>query len=224
MDINHEENMIFPDIFDGHAMGFFTTRTMGSYIEEITGRRVYFPIQEHTDTVIELDPDLTPKVGDAVITDRANVILGVRVADCVPILIFDTRRFVIGAVHAGWRGTAKGILKKTISTLAARYGSKSEDLLLAIGPSIGQCCYEVRPDVADAVTHETGPGDYQKIKGDRVLLDLQRANKLQAMRMGVPESQIEAVAECTACQIDKYFSYRRDGNPSGRQGGFISLP
>ncbi len=224
MSSGHEENMIFPDIFDGHAMGFFTTKAMGSYIEEITGRKVYFPIQKHTDTVIELDPDLTPKEGDAVITDRANVILGVKVADCVPILIFDTRRFVIGAVHAGWRGTAKGILKKTISTLGARYRSRPEDLLLSIGPSIRQCCYEVDKDVADAVIHETGPGDYQIKKGDRFMLDLQRANMLQAMRLGVPESQIEAIEECTACHAEKYFSYRRDSKTSDRQGGFISLP
>ncbi len=221
---HYEESMIFPDIFDGHAMGFFTTKTMGSHIENITGRKVYFPIQKHSDTVIELDPDLTPKEGDAVITDRANVILGVEVADCVPILIFDTRRFVIGAVHAGWRGTAKGILKKTISTLETRYRSRPEDLLLAIGPSIGQCCYEVDNDVADAVVHETGPGDYQIKKGDKSMLDLQRANKLQAIRLGVPESQIEAIGECTACQTEKYFSYRRDKDASGRQGGFISLP
>lgn len=221
---SYEESMIFPNIFDGHAMGFFTTRAMGSYIEDITGRKVYFPIQKHTDTVIELDPDLTPKEGDAVITDRANVILGVKVADCAPILIFDTHRFVIGAVHAGWRGTAKGILKKTISTLEARYRSRPEDLLLAIGPSIGQCCYEVDQDVADAVVHETGPGDYLIKKGDKSMLDLQRANKLQAIRLGVPEGQIEAIGECTSCQSDKYFSYRRDKDANGRQGGFISLP
>ncbi len=221
---NHEDSMIFPDIFDGHAMGFFTTRAMGSYIEDITGRKVYFPIQKHTDTVIELDPDLTPKEGDAVITDRANVILGIKVADCVPILIFDTRRFVIGAVHAGWRGTSKGILKKTISRLEQRYNSRSEDLLLAIGPCIGQCCYEVGHDVIDAVVHETGPDNYYIKNGDKFMLDLQQANRLQAIRLGVPESQIEAIGECTSCQSDKYFSYRRDENVKGRQGGFISLP
>lgn len=219
-----EDSMIFPDIFEGHVMGFFTTREMGSYIKDLTGRKVYFPIQEHTDTVIELDPALTPMVADAVITDRFDVIVGIKVADCTPVLIFDTRKLAIGVVHAGWRGTAKGILKKTINQLEYRYRSNPEDMLIAIGPCIGHCCFEVDKDVVDAVVHGSGPGEYYTEDGEKYFLDLQKANKLQALSAGVPDYQISTIGECTHCKPDKYYSYRRDKDSSGRQGAFIGLP
>jgi YfiH family protein len=216
--------MIFPDLFDGHVMGFFTTRNLGVDIQEMTGRKVYFPIQEHTDTVIELDPDLTEKAGDAVITDRFDVILGVKTADCVPILVFDTQRLVIGAVHAGWRGTSKGILKQTISRLSQRYKSDPSNLLVTFGPSIGQCCYEVGEDVLGTVRGQTGEGDYIKVSGNKHFLDLKEANRLQALSSGVPGQGMSVLEECTRCNKDRFFSYRRNSQSPGRQGGFIGLP
>lgn len=221
---SRDDSMIFPDIFDGNVMGFFTTKKMGSYVENMTGRKVYFPIQEHTDTVIELDSDMKAKTADAVVTDRFDVILGIKVADCVPVLVFDTNRLVIGAVHAGWRGTSMGILKKTINFLEYRYRSDPMDMLIAIGPSIGRCCYEVDWNVMDAVVHETGPGEYHHQKEEKFHLDLQAANRIQAVTAGVPDVQISTIQECTCCMSEKYNSYRRDGDASGRQGAFISLP
>jgi len=221
--------MIFPEIFEGHVMGFFTTCDLGTSLYGLTDRKVYMPTQEHTDIVMELDPEMTPKVADAVITDRLDVLLGVQTADCVPVLIFDTNRLAMGAVHAGWRGTARGILTKTIARLEERYGSRPEDLLIAIGPSVRECCYEVGADVVGAVSHATpGPQDEYIISKtsntEKFHIDLQAANRLQAIASGVPEGKIETTRECTCCTPGKYHSFRRDKATAGRQGGFIGLP
>lgn len=216
--------MIFPEIFDGHVMGFFTEKELGTDVQGLTGRRVYSPIQEHTGTVISVKNNLSPKVADAVITDRSDVLLGVQTADCVPILLFDRVKHVCAAVHAGWRGTAKGILKKTIKAMCDKYGCSAGEILLAIGPAIRWCCYEVGDDVVEAVSKATGSGEYHNVKDGMNCLDLQSANRFQALSMGVQEHHISVIEECTSCFPDRYYSYRRDGKATGRQGGFIGMP
>ena len=232
--------MIYPEIFDGFVMGFFTGKDVGLNVEAITGRRVFYPVQKHTDTVIHVREKTRPSAGDAVITQRNDILLGVKSADCVPILIYDKVGHAIGAVHAGWRGTAAGILKKTIKEMEAAFCTDPEDLLISLGPSIRWCCYEVGREVIDAVKKETGKdGEYYKPKkagrgeaGNKFCLDLQSANKLQALSMGVPERSISIVEECTYCFPDRYYSYRyalKQGGPDSpaakrRQGGFIGMP
>lgn len=219
-----ETGLIYPELFNGHVMGFYTTRELGVSLDGLTDRKVYFPSQKHTDTVIELDPHFTPADADAVVTDRFDVIIGVITADCVPVLLFDTQQLVIGVVHAGWRGTAKGILKKTISFMSKRYRSEPQDILVSIGPSIRWCCYEVGQDVFDAVSAETGPGDYHNRSKGRHFIDLASANRFQALSLGVEPDNIEVTEQCTRCLPEVFHSYRRDGSKAGRQGGFISLP
>lgn len=213
--------MIFPEIFDGCVMGFFTDKELGTSVEGLTGKRAYFPKQEHTDIVINLNSDTRQKTADAVITTRADVVIGIKTADCVPILVFDRVNEVMGAVHAGWRGTAKGIIKKTIEKMREKYKSRPEDILLAMGPSIKMCCYAVGPDVLEAIKEQTGEGDYFKSNGDKHCVDIQAANKLQALGMGVPERNISMSEDCTYCSHEKYYSYRFDKKTKGRQGGFI---
>lgn len=215
--------MIFPEILDGHVMGLFTDKELSTDIRPLTGRPVYMPIQKHTDRVLEVDPALTPREGDAVITDRFDIIIGIKTADCVPILVFDTQRLIIGAVHAGWRGTASGILKKTISAMGARYKSRPEDMLIAMGPSIRWCCYTVGQDVLDAVSATTGKGEYHYMRDGNICLDLQSANKYQALSLGVPQESISITEECTYCYPDRYHSFRYNQTDK-RQGGFIGLP
>jgi YfiH family protein len=216
--------MIFPEIFDGFVMGFFTDRELGVDVQGLTGRKVYFPLQEHSDRVLPVKRVLEPKAADAVITDRHDILLGIQTADCVPILLFDSMNHAIGAVHAGWRGTGKGILKKTIKSMQEKYSTRPGDLFVAMGPAIRWCCYEVGEDVVRAVSKATGDGHYHMIRDGRNCLDLQSANKCQAMSMGISELNISVTEECTFCYPDRYYSYRYDRDIFGRQGGFIGMP
>jgi YfiH family protein len=184
---------------------------------------IYMPVQRHTDHVHVLRFDMDRKVSDAVLTRRANVLLGVVVADCVPILLHDPVRMVCGAVHAGWRGTASGILKKTISVMVKEFYSNPSDILMAIGPSIRWCCYHVGREVLDAVKLTTGDGEYQMSRGSTLCLDLPSANRVQALSKGLSEKNILMSDECTYCNPHKYYSYRYAKGPTGRQGGFIGM-
>lgn len=216
--------MIFPELFDGRVMGFFTDREVGTKVGPLVGRPVYTPKQEHTDHVIVLDKDLTLRTGDAVITRRDDIVIGVKTADCVPILLFDPLNGAVGAVHAGWRGTAKSILPKTIQQMTKKYKTNPAELVISIGPAIRWCCYEVGQDVLDAVVKATGKGTYHKKQDGIQCLDLQSANVYQAIASGVRQEHISIIEECTYCYPEKYYSYRFDKSTKGRQGGFIAIP
>lgn len=211
--------MIYPEIFNGFALGFFTDGKVGIDIDALTHKKVYLPVQEHTDTVDFIEEDLRPRTADAVITKRDDILIGVKVADCVPILLFDRERSIAAAVHAGWRGTAKGILRKTITAMTNKYGSDPVDILISMGPSIKKCCYEVSDEVIQAITEETGVGDYHS----KTHLDLHGANMVQAVSSGIRPEHIDIIEECTCCFNGKYHSYRRDNGARGRQGGFIGI-
>ena len=215
--------MIYPGVFEGRVMAFFTDREVGLDVSGITGRSVYMPVQEHTGSIIELGASLAPRVGDAVFTIRRDVLIGVKTADCVPVLLHDPVNMVMGAVHAGWRGTAQGILRLTIQAMSERYSTRPSDILLAIGPAIRWCCYEVGRDVLDAVVAATGEGDYHKVRDGKLCLDLPEANLRQAISVGVMNHHVWISDECTWCHPEKYYSYRYD-QATGRQGGFIGMP
>ncbi len=222
------ENLIFPEIFSSKIMAFFTGKSPGddlnriSRIASVKRDDIYMPIQKHTDKVIVLD-SLEPKIGDAVVTNKKGILIGVQVADCVPILLVDKKKYAVGAVHAGWRGTAEGILKKTITRLADRFFSSPSDILIAIGPSIRWCCYGVGYEVVENVQKTTGLGDYIMNKGEKYCLDLATANKYQALSSGVSSENIWMSDECTFCLPQKYYSYRFAKGHTGRQCGFIGI-
>lgn len=228
------KRLLFPGNISGHATAFFTGKDPGADLGEI-GRiigidehHIYLPIQKHTDTVTVPDADLSPRIADAVVTNRKEILIGIQVADCVPILLYDPRQRVIGAVHAGWRGTAAGILKETVRTFAERFSSDPGDILMAIGPSIKSCCYEVDPDVAHAVEKASGHDDqtredYIRKKGSKYHVDLPLANKYQALSEGIRQENIRIAPDCTFCNPEKYCSYRYAKGTTCRQGGFIGL-
>lgn len=221
--------LIFPEILRGYVTAFFTGKYPGADRNLISSALsksnvdVYMPIQKHTDKIIVLDSSREPKIADAVITVEKNVLIGVQVADCVPIIIYDKEKGIMAAVHAGWRGTASGILKITLDTMVNRFFVKPADILIAFGPSIRWCCYQVDYTVLSAVQCTTGEGDYYMDRGDKHCLDLSAANRYQADSMGIPSSNMWISDECTFCYPDKYFSYRYAKGPTGRQGGFIGL-
>lgn len=215
--------MIFPEIFDGKVMGFFTDRSSARDMPALTGRTVFMPKQEHTSSIVDIEDDLTEVTADAAFTLRHDLILGIKTADCVPMLIFDPLRQAMGAVHAGWRGTAMGLIAKSVSHMADRYGSDPSDMLIAIGPAIRWCCYEVQKDVLDRVIAVTGEGQYHMVRDGKICLDLQSANRIQAESEGVLPRNISVLEECTFCFPDKYYSYRYDGTDK-RQGAYIGMP
>ena len=190
-----------------------------------------------------------PLRGDGVITNQRNVLLGVQVADCVPVLVADVKRGAIGAFHAGWRGTAKRIVERGIGYMRAVFGCRPSDIQAAIGPCVHSCCYAVGDEVidefhsqfsyADELFSEVYDRDPVKEKypllfltarapghsniGPQTHLDLVEANRRQLLDAGVSKDQIWAAKECTSCRNDLLFSHRREAGYTGRLMGVIGL-
>jgi hypothetical protein len=222
--------VIVPDVFPREAVrAIFTTKAVAvdlpaiSAITTFPPHLIYLPLQKHTDKVAVIDHDLQPLVADAVISRRRGLLIGVQVADCVPVLIYDRRNQAFAAVHAGWRGTAEGIVKKTIEVMVHRFCLSPQDMLVAFGPSIRSCCYQVGYEVVGAVSRATGEGSYVIERGEKYHLDLAAANRLQAISCGVLPEHVWTSDDCTSCLPEKYYSYRRDRAYSGKQFGFIGV-
>lgn len=158
---------------------------------------------------------------DALITNTPGVGLVVFTADCTPILLWDPVTGAVGAAHAGWRGTAAGIAKKTVEAMVDAYGCKRSNIRAAIGPNIGPCCFETDGDVPQAMLTALGEEAKEHIRkaDDKYYVNLKVLNALFLRRAGV--TQIEISGECTACQPDRYWSHRRTGSQRGSQGAII---
>ncbi|MGL1894377.1 MAG: peptidoglycan editing factor PgeF [Spirochaetaceae bacterium] len=157
---------------------------------------------------------------DALITKEVDVLLNIFVADCVPIVIFDPINRVGALCHCGWKGTYKKLLIKTISKLVDNYNSSIPDLLIGIGPSIGGCCYNVSEDLYTKFAPTTGEG---YIKNKKYYLDLKEINKNQSLNIGIINSNIEVMNICTSCNNDMFFSFRKEGEPSGRFSCYLNI-
>lgn len=165
-------------------------------------------------------------IGDGLSTDEAGLALGIRTADCAPILLADRRRGAVAALHAGWRGTAAGIVARALEHLAAEYGSEPADLDAVIGPAVGGCCYEVGEDVRAAL--EAGPlarlAEILPGPEGRFRIDLARLNAAALAAAGVRPARIQILAACTRCANDRLHSYRAEGAGVGRNWSFIATP
>lgn len=160
---------------------------------------------------------------DGLWTVDPAAVVGVLVADCVPVLIADTGGRAVAAVHAGWRGTRAHIVTRAIERLEA-FGIPPADLRLAIGPAIGPCCFEIGDDVAAELEAAfPGAGDaIRRSPAGRPRADLWSLNAQAARAAGVTDDQIDVLRHCTSCD-DRFFSHRRDGPGTGRQAGVIGL-
>jgi len=157
---------------------------------------------------------------DALITNQKNIMLTILTADCVPILLFDPTQKVVGAIHAGWKGTEQEILKKTIEKMQSEFGSNPKNIIAGIAPSIGKCCYEVDWNVAQ---HFKNIEKAYTKKNNKYMLDLPHINKTQLLKAGVKNENIELSNICTACEVNSYFSYRKEQGCSGRFMSMIGL-
>lgn len=162
---------------------------------------------------------------DGLVTNVKNITLATFYADCVPIFFLDKEKQVVGLVHAGWRGTVKGIACKMVDILVEKFNSQPKDILVGIGPSIGQCCFEVGEEVfkefkkayTDIIDNIT-----QKIS-DKYYIDLWKTNKLILEKKGILPSNISISGLCTSCNTDLFFSYRKEKGKTGRMAALIKL-
>lgn len=163
---------------------------------------------------------------DALVSRSPDVALVVRAADCVPLLIADRQTRAVAAVHAGWRGTAARVAVAAVESLTREFGSRPEDLIVAIGPAIGPCCYEVGPDLVDAFAaagHERYLIDrwFLTPREKKMRLDVPGANRDQLVLAGVREENIHVSGLCTAMHLDLLTSYRVEKEKAGRIAGVI---
>ncbi len=168
--------------------------------------------------------------GDGLVTDVPGILLGVGTADCVPVLVVDVAKRVVAAFHAGWRGTVAGIVERGVAKMGEEYGSRLEDLMAAVGPSIGACCYTVGEEVRAEFGKKFGFADSLFRFGDagEIRLDLWEANRRQLVDAGVGAERIAVVGECTACARDgdgarRYFSHRGEKGVAGRMLNVVGV-
>jgi YfiH family protein len=186
---------------------------------------------------------------DGMMTSEPGVLLAIQTADCIPVLIADRKRRAVAGFHAGWRGTLKRIVENGVGRMRLEFGSRPEDLIAAIGPGIGQCCYAVGEEVrgefesqfsyAGELSCEVYDSDPVKEKypllfmtarapghsnlGPHVHLDLVEANRRQLLDAGVKPTAISVVGDCTSCRTDRYFSYRAEHGFTGRMFSVIGM-
>ncbi len=178
----------------------------------VTGQQV------HGNHVVAVTPQdrgrVCPKT-DALVTAFPNLALMLRFADCQPILLYDPARHALGLIHAGWRGLAQGVVRRAIETMRRTFGSDPRDLVAALGPAIGPCCYEVGDNVATAMGYVLP--NWRRVMqrdGSKWRLDLPAANAQQLADTGV--AHIEEAGICTSCHNDEFYSHRAENGVTGR--------
>lgn len=203
---------------------------------EILGNALNFEVknlvlshQTHTDIVLPVGKEHTgaglfgPELPecDGLITNEPGVALAIFTADCTPILLHDPVTGAVGAVHAGWRGTASSIAGKAVAAMAREFGSDPADICAAIGPNIGVCCFETDADVPNAMTEAFGKEAESFIfpKNDKHYVNLKEINALVLRRAGV--KNIDISLDCTVCQCRRFWSHRVTKGDRGSQGAII---
>jgi polyphenol oxidase len=157
---------------------------------------------------------------DALITNQPNVFVGVTVADCTPILIYDARNQAVGAVHAGWRGAASEIVLKTLQTMQTTYGTHPDDCYAYVGTCIDECSFEVGGEVAEQFEDAFKRFDSTL---NKYFIDLKRANAAQLSDFGIPDNQVEVSSFSTITHNEDYFSYRLEKGQTGRMLAVIGV-
>ena len=222
----------------------FTTRTcisVGDILKNqfgLNSDKVFTVKQVHGDNICIINSSLRgthPVVGshhsllpieaDAIITNIKNLPIGVFTADCLPIVLADIRGRVVGIIHAGRVGTSLEITKKTVGKIKENFGISAEEIIAAIGPGIGGCCYEV--DEKSINPFKDRLEYFEKIAiekyNGRWMLNLIGVNKIQLMESGLKSENIFTAEFCTSCHNDKFFSYRREGKTAGRMVSFVAI-
>lgn len=185
-------------------------------VRQVHGDRVLV-VDRLEDADLWEDPVKLPEA-DGLIIARSGTAVATVHADCVPIILVDVEKRVVAAVHAGWRGTLRGIARVAVGEMQKAFNSKPADLVAAIGPSIGECCFEVLPELykkfREKFTEFSGFGAPQPQK--TVCLDLPLLNKEVLVQSGLSPQRVDVSGLCTSCRPEEFFSYRREGGETGR--------
>ncbi len=196
------------------AIGFKNRRLVSSV--QVHGKRIAIidkvPSQAETQLA---DPLLYGY--DSLITSLPEILLMIRVADCVPLILFDNENGVLAVVHAGWKGTLGSIAAKTVYAMANKFKTVPEDIIAGIGPSVGKCCFEVSRVLMESFIRAFPYAEkIIKEEASRFYIDLKEANKYQLLSAGLKNSNIENSGLCTCCNSDIFFSHRREKGKAGR--------
>ncbi|WP_050607107.1 peptidoglycan editing factor PgeF [Clostridium niameyense] len=171
--------------------------------------------QIHSNIICEFKEDIHEE-GDGIMTDKSSTAIGVFTADCVPILLYDSINNAIASVHSGWRGTYNHIVIESLKNMNKKYNTNAEDVVVCIGPHIGQCCYEVSYDLIQKFKEDKTYGHY-KISNEKNYLNLQECIKAQLLKSGVRKENILTINMCTFCSKGyKFNSYRKTKNTAGQ--------
>lgn len=185
--------------------------------------------QVHGDDVkvvrTEADVSSSDEKFDALVSDLPNVLVGVKTADCVPVLIADRVTGAFAAVHAGWRGTAQQIVSKAVEKMRQEFGSRARNMLAAIGPAASGRCYEIGPDVIEAFARKIDDSTkyFKPTLGGHALVDLHLANRDQLLRAGLDDAFVFTSPLCTMDRTDLFFSYRVEKKLYGKTGRLLSV-
>lgn len=205
----HNRCLLAEAVTGGPATPIVTVRQVHSAVIVVTGSGA------HSQPLCE---------GDCLITNQPGILLGIQTADCVPVLVADRNRRVVAAIHAGWRGTVQRIVEKAIARMLQEFGSEPRDLIAAIGPAIGPCCYTVGEEVlAEFRSQFAYAGDLFQQVGPTLRLDLIESNRRQLLSAGLDPESISLAGGCTACQPRLFFSHRASQGRAGRMLSVIGL-
>jgi hypothetical protein len=182
-------------------------------------------VQVHGADVVRIGPESSVEAisrirADALTSAERGVALGIYTADCIPMLLCDAETGACAAAHAGWRGVVAGVATATVQALRDHHGAEPANLRVALGPSIGPCCFEVGADVAAKFS----PDHVKPRAGKKPTIDLRAAGVAQLVAAGVRPANIDANAPCTACDRERFYSFRRDGRETGQHVAFICRP
>ena len=242
--------------FTKHDSRAAVERNRELFLEElgVANGRKSWPLvtlrQIHSDLIHRVDRvPQQPVAGDGLITDTPGLLLAVQIADCLPIIVADRKRRAVGVFHAGWRGTVKRVVEKGVGEMRKHFGSDPGDLVVAIGPGVQRCCYEVGEEVrtrfeaqfayAGSLFREVKESDPVREKYPllfltarapghsewpvKLFLDLVEANRRQLLDAGVMAKNIDAMAPCTACHTELLFSFRAEKGVTGRLMGAAGI-
>ena len=221
---------------DDHMIHLFTTRIgweqdrLLSDISELLNipmEKVYSVKQVHGIDIKTIDNQnrvlVSKEQHDGLVTNQKGIALCTYHADCVPLYFYDKNKEVIGLAHGGWKGTLNNISKSMILKMKNDYGCQLEDILVAIGPSIGQCCYEVKEDVSLLFEENFFNSQVLITKNTKTYLNLWEANKINLLGLGIKKDNIISSEVCTSCNVDTLFSYRKENGSKNRMIGAITL-
>jgi purine-nucleoside/S-methyl-5'-thioadenosine phosphorylase / adenosine deaminase len=237
-----------------HELGAITQKRRSSKISSRTAATSFWPLitlrQIHSDIIHCVDSvPAEPLSGDGLITATPSLLLAIQTADCLPVILVDTKHHAVGVFHAGWRGTVKRIVEKGVGEMYRHFGTRPRDLKAAIGPGVHACCYEVGEEVrikfesqfeyGASLFHEVKDSDPVREKypllfltarapghselPKRIFLDLVEANRQQLLAAGVPKKNIDSSPLCTNCNPSLLFYYRAEKGKTGRMMGVAGI-